>query len=263
MPALVDARRPGRYDAPMAQEKGNGPVQANASSDLLLLLRSRLQRAGDPVKAASMQAYMKSTLPCHGVPMTAMRGICKELFASLHFESAAQWRASVLSLWRQAQFREERYAAIELVESRLARAFEDLDALPMYEEMIVTGAWWDYVDVLATHRLSALLKKQPATVAQLMRKWSRSDDLWKRRSAILCQIPLKNQTDEKLLADCIAQAMDSREFFLRKAIGWALRQYADTSPQWVIDYVQAHAAKLSPLSKREALRKVQRPSASA
>lgn len=229
-----------------------------SSAALLAQLRGELQRAGDPERAASMQAYMKATMPCHGVPVTTMRRLCKELFAPLHFDGAAQWRAWVLDLWRQAQFREERYAAIELVEHRLARRFQDLDALPMYEEMIVTGAWWDYVDTLATHRLSALLKQQPAAVGRVMRQWSRCDDLWKRRSAILCQIPLKKQTDPVLLADCIAPALPSREFFLRKAIGWALRQYAATEPQWVVDYVRTHDAELSPLSKREALRKLTR-----
>lgn len=230
--------------------------QPKSSAALLAQLRSELQRAGDSAKAASMQAYMKSTMPCHGVPMAATRRLCKEIFARLHFADAAQWRQWVLALWRQAQFREERYAAIELTEHRLARPFQDLDALPMYEELIVTGAWWDYVDALAAHRLSVLLKKEPAAVSRLMRQWSCCGDLWKRRSAILCQLPLKERTDKVLLADCIEPALTSREFFLRKAIGWALREYAGTEPQWVVDYVRTHAAKLSPLSKREALRKL-------
>lgn len=205
-----------------------------------------------------MQSYMKSAMPYHGVPAGPMRLICKKVFAPLRFDSAAKWREAVLALWRGAEFREERYAAIELAEHRLARPFQDLEALPMYEEMIVTGAWWDYVDAIATHRLSALLKREPAALGRIMREWSRCDDLWKRRSAILCQIPLKKQTDPVLLADCIAPALPAPEFFLRKAIGWALRQYADTAPQWVIDYVRAHDAALSPLSKREALRKLAR-----
>lgn len=234
-------------------------VPTSASADLLTQLRTELQRAADPAKAAGMQAYMKSAMPYHGVPAVPMRLICKQLFAPLRFDSAAQWRAAVLALWRNAEFREERYAAIELTEHRLARPFQDLEALPMYEEMIVTGAWWDHVDAIATHRLSALLKREPAVLGRIMREWSRCDDLWKRRSAILCQIPLKKQTDPVLLADCIGPALPSREFFLRKAIGWALRQYADTAPQWVIDYVRAHETELSPLSKREALRKLARP----
>lgn len=249
--------------------RGMTPTNPSAATgtELLTRLRAELQRAADPVKAAGMQAYMKSPMPYHGVPAVPMRLVCKRSFAPLRFDSAAQWREAVLTLWRSAAFREERYAAIELTGHRLARLFQDLEALPMYEEMIVTGAWWDYVDTLATHRLSALLKREPASLGRIMREWSRGDDLWKRRSAILCQIPLKQQTNPALLADCIAPALASREFFLRKAIGWALRQYGDTAPQWVIDYVRAHDAELSPLSKREALRKLTRadrsPAASA
>ena len=133
----------------------------------------------------------------------------------------------------------------------------------MYEEMIVSGAWWDYVDVLAAHRLGGLLRKEPQAVAQVMRAWSRSDDLWKRRSAILCQLQLKKDTDPALLADCLAPALPSREFFLRKAVGWALRQYARTAPQWVLDYVREHRAELSPLSQREALKHLTAPDSSS
>jgi len=231
-------------------------AQTKQSTELLLQLRAELQRAADPDRAASMQAYMKSALPYHGVPAVPMRAIFGRLFATLRFDSAAQWREAVLGLFRAAQFREERYAAIELSGHRLARPFQDLDALPMYEEMIVSGAWWDYVDTLATHRLGGLLRKEPRVVAKVMRAWSHSDDLWKRRSAILCQLQLKKDTDLALLSDCLAPALPSREFFLRKAIGWALRQYARTDPQWVLAYVRAHSAELSPLSQREALKHV-------
>ena len=231
-------------------------AQTKQSTELLLQLRAELQRAADPDRAASMQAYMKSALPYHGVPAVPMRAIFGRLFATLRFDSAAQWREAVLGLFRAAQFREERYAAIELSGHRLARPFQDLDALPMYEEMIVSGAWWDYVDTLATHRLGGLLRKEPRVVAKVMRDWSRSDDLWKRRSAILCQLQLKKDTDLALLSDCLAPALPAREFFLRKAIGWALRQYARTDPQWVLAYVREHSAELSPLSQREALKHV-------
>lgn len=238
-------------------------AQTTPDPDLLLQLRAELQQAADPARAASMQAYMKSAMPYHGVPAVPMRAIFSRLFAPRHFDSAPRWREQVLALFRRAQFREERYAAVELSGHRLARPFQDLDTLPMYEEMIVCGAWWDYVDVLAAHRLGGLLRKEPQAVAQVMRAWSRSDDLWKRRSAILCQLQLKKDTDPALLADCLAPALPSREFFLRKAVGWALRQYARTAPQWVLDYVREHRAELSPLSQREALKHLAAPDCSS
>src|SRR5262245_27311996 len=108
-----------------------------------------------------MQAYMKSSVPYHGVPTPALRALCKRLFADVALPSAAVWQREVLALWRGAEFREERYAAINLSGLRRADPFQTLDALPMYEEMITSGAWWDYVDVLAAHRIGLLLRRYP------------------------------------------------------------------------------------------------------
>jgi 3-methyladenine DNA glycosylase AlkD len=126
----------------------------------------------------------------------------------------------------------------------------------MYEEMIVSGAWWDYVDDIAIHRLGPLLQSHPRRMGRTMRAWSRSPDLWKRRSAILCQNGFKGDTDLPLLYVCLEPSLASREFFLQKAIGWALREYAWTDPREVARYVRAHRDRLSPLSVREALRNV-------
>jgi 3-methyladenine DNA glycosylase AlkD len=87
-------------------------------------------------------------------------------------------------------------------------------------------------------------------MARAMRRWARSDDLWKRRSAIICQLSFKQHTDLALLYECIERAADAPEFFLRKAIGWALREYAKTDPAEVERYVRAQGARLSPLSRR-------------
>ena len=180
--------------------------------------------------------------------------ICRRAFADFDFSGAPRWRAAVLAIWRGAQFREERYAAIELTGDRRAEPLQTLAALPMYEEMIVTGAWWDYVDVLAKHRIGRLLRRYPSPMRRTMRAWSRSEDLWKRRTSILCQLDFKEDTDLPFLYACIAPSLASREFFLRKAIGWALRQHAWTDPAEVRRYVRAHAHELSALSRREALK---------
>jgi 3-methyladenine DNA glycosylase AlkD len=126
----------------------------------------------------------------------------------------------------------------------------------MYEEMITSGAWWDYVDAIATRQLGEILRKQFPPMAAILRKWAVSDNLWKRRSAILAQLNFKNETDLDLLYDCIRPSLGSPEFFLRKGIGWALRQYARTDPKEVARYVRSHEAQLSPLTKREALKHI-------
>ena len=123
--------------------------------------------------------------------------------------------------------------------------------------MIVSGAWWDYVDAIATRQLGELLRKYPTRMAAILRKWAIDDDIWLRRSAILAQLNFKADTDLALLYDCIRPSLGRSEFFLRKAIGWALRQYARTNPDEVLRYVRDHRAELSPLSIREALKRIE------
>jgi 3-methyladenine DNA glycosylase AlkD len=224
------------------------------TSPLLKRLRAELARAGDPERAEGARRYMKSEMPFHGVPAPLLRSICKKLFREHPLPDAAAWRVSVLEIWRGAKFREERYAAIELAGDRRARELEDLSALPMYEEMIVTGAWWDTVDAIASHRIGALLRRHPAAMKKRLLGWSRCDDLWKRRTAILSQITFKDETDTAFLYACIEPSLGSKEFFLRKAIGWALRSYAWTDPREVVRYVRTAGDALSPLSRREALK---------
>jgi len=229
-----------------------------SAPDLGGAVRAALRRVADPAKASPMQAYMKSKMPYLGVNAVPLRKVCREVFAGVDFPTAAAWRRAVRGLWRGARFREERYCAIELTGVRRFDRFQDLAALPMYEEMIVTGAWWDLVDGIAGHRLGTLLRRFPREMKREMRAWSRSDDLWKRRSAILCQLTFKKATDLDLLYATIEPSLGSREFFLRKAIGWALRQYAWTDPTEIRRYVREHEKQLSPLSKREALKNVAR-----
>jgi 3-methyladenine DNA glycosylase AlkD len=227
-------------------------------SSLARDLRRALAAAAEPGRAAGMQAYMKSAMPCLGVGAVPLRRACRHVFAEVSFPTATAFRRAALSLWRGARYREERYGAIELTGVRRFEPFQDMAALPMYEEMVVIGAWWDYVDTIAAHRLGPLLRRFPREMRREMRAWSRSDDLWKRRSAILCQLTFKQDTDTGFLYSVIEPALESREFFLRKAIGWALRQHAWTDPDEVRRYVRANEARLSPLSKREALKNVSR-----
>ena len=229
-----------------------------APSTILRSLRRALAAAGTPARAEGARAYMKSAMPFHGVDVNTLRAVCRRVFAAHAVADAASWRRDVLAIWRGARFREERYAAIELTGDRRARGFQTMAALPMYEEMIVTGAWWDLVDALATKRLGEILRNEPAPMRKAMRAWSRSDDLWKRRSAILCQITFKKETDLAFLFACIEPSLDSKEFFLRKAIGWALRSYAWTDERPIVAYVEKNRARLAPLSIREALKNVSR-----
>jgi len=224
--------------------------------ELIGSIREGLARAANPAKAAAMQAYMKSAMPYYGVQVPAQRGVFRSVLAAYPRENCEVWQATVLALWREATHREERYAAIELAGDRRYCAFRTTAVLPMYEEMVVTGAWWDVVDAIATRQLGELLGRELETMRAAMVAWSRDASLWKRRAAIICQVNRKRQTDVGLLHACIENNLDGRDFFIRKAIGWALRAYAWAEPEAVSTYVDQIGDRLSSLSRREALKNI-------
>lgn len=225
-----------------------------ANEAVLALIRSELRAAADPIRGAAAQAYMKSSTPSLGIRVPEARRITKAVAAAHPFDSAEDLRATVLELWRGASYREERYAAIDLTGLRSVAG--DLRMLPVYEEIIRTGASWDYVDGVA-HRIGALLRVHREEMTGVLLQWSVDRDFWVRRASITAQLGAKFQTDTGLLAAVIEANMADNEFFIRKAIGWALREFAKTDPQWVREFVTRNSQSLSPLSRREALKNLQ------
>ena len=201
-----------------------------------------------------MQAYMKSTMPYYGLRMADVRAISRDVFDGIDLDCAS-WRKTILTLWRGAKRREERYAAMHLIGQRRYRDCLGVDDMPMLEELVVTGAWWDHVDELAMV-IGDLLRSHPRQMRALMRRWSTDPNMWKRRVSIICQLRFKRDTDLDLLYANIEPNLADKEFFIRKAIGWALRQYAWTDPQEVARYVRANESRLSGLSRREALKNI-------
>lgn len=231
----------------------SGVTVTAVTHELIRAVRNGLADLADPAKAPEMQRYMKSDMPFRGVPKPARAQLARRLFAEHVITDRATWQDTVRRLWHEATYREERYLAIELTGHRMARAWQDPDTVPLYQELIVTGAWWDFVDELAIRRVGPILRNYRDELTPLMRSWARHDDLWLRRAAVICQVTAKDQTDPDLLADVIAATLHDKDFFLRKGIGWALRDYAKTEPGWVRTFVDAHP-DLSPLSRREALK---------
>ena len=216
-----------------------------------------LRDAADPVRAPQQQAYMKSDMPYFGVSVPDCRRIAAAVFRAHPLPDAGAWEAAILDLWRRAGRREERYAAIGLLHFKRYAGWLEPARLPMVEEMVVTGAWWDYVDAIAGRGMGAMLAAHPRPVKAALREWAKDDDIWKRRTAILAQLKAKGETDTALLADAIRPSIGDPEFFLRKGIGWALREYSKTDPAWVLAFVEAHPG-LSVLSRREALKHLER-----
>jgi 3-methyladenine DNA glycosylase AlkD len=224
---------------------------ARPVASFLAAVRTGLAELADPAKAPDMQRYMKSEMPFRGVPSPERRTLGKRLFAAYPLSDVDVWRATVLSLWRDARYREERYLAMDLTGQRRYAGWQTPDLLAMYEELIVTGAWWDYVDELASRRVGPLLRAHRAAVEPVLRRWATDADLWRRRTSIICQLGSKEDTDTDLLAHCVEANIGDRDFFIRKGIGWALRQFARTEPAWVRAFVDTHP-ELSPLSRKEA-----------
>lgn len=217
-------------------------------------VRRALADHANPDKAEPMRAYMKSAMPYRGVQKPARRKLVNAMLRARPFDDKAVWQSTVTELWRNAEFREERYVALDIAGAPKYQVFRTLDTLPMFEEFVVTGAWWDYVDDIATHRLRELLEKFPGDMSGHMRSWSGDSDMWKRRSSIICQINRKNETDLDLLFDCIEPNLSHPDFFIRKGIGWALRSLAWTDLRTVENYVARNRDRMSALSAREALK---------
>jgi 3-methyladenine DNA glycosylase AlkD len=222
-------------------------------------VRAALAGAGDPTRAAQQQAYMRSELPYAGLGAPALRGLLKPLLAEHRFVDRGSWEAAVLELWDDATHREEWYAAVALLRHPAYRQWLDPDLLPLLERLVRAGAWWDVVDEIAAHPVGQVLLDHRSAATPVMDAWSRDpDSLWVRRTAMLAQLRHGEQTDTDLLGRVLVANLDDtawgKEFFVRKALGWALRQHARTDPTWVRDFVRTHAERMSGLSRREALK---------
>ncbi len=220
-------------------------------------IRRDLAHHADVERAEQQQAYMKSAMPYRGVRLPEVRRLTAAALREDPIDSQPALVATVTSLWNDAAYREERYAALAVLQDRAHRQLRDVHLLPLYDHLVITGRWWDVVDDLGTHALRELLTAHPAQVAPDIRRWARDNDLWRRRAALVCQVGAKGATDAALLSDVITSALSPPDevrsnFFVRKGIGWALRDYARTDPEWVRAFVRTHRQHLSPLSIREA-----------
>ena len=231
-----------------------GPVGAAADAGLVADIRDGLAALADPVRAAAMSAYMKSAMPHRGVARPAQKTLFRSVLAHHHLADRATWEATVRELWDNAGYREERYAATAVLSAGPYRDFRDPAAMPLMAHMVVSGAWWDLVDPVAIGCIGPAVRAHRPELVPVMADWAGSGDLWLRRTAIIHQVGAKAETDTDLLSRCIAPSLARREFFLRKAIGWALRDLAWRDPDWVRSYVRDHQDVLSGLSRREALK---------
>lgn len=209
------------------------------------MLLKELRNLANADDARAMKAYMRGRFEFLGVKTPARRKAAKAFFKK-HGGADIDWRF-VRQAWEHP-FREMQYAALDYLETRknLLRPGD----LPQLKKLAQTKSWWDTIDFL--DRLAGgIIAGFPETRPVIL-QWSRDEDIWLRRLAIDHQLLRKDQTDQHLLEQILVNNLDQTEFFINKAIGWALRDYSKTNPEWVKNFIRQHHGKMAPLSIREA-----------
>ncbi|MEV8320841.1 DNA alkylation repair protein [Streptomyces sp. NPDC059900] len=223
-------------------------------SDLADIVVERLTtiypKAADPQRAAQARAYMKDIAPFLGLPSPLRRQLSREVLAGTPRPDEADCTAIALRCWQLPE-REYAYFAVDYLRRYVKHCSSGF--LPVARHLVTTVPWWDTVDALASHVVGGLVAADPKLRAD-MDAWIGDEDLWVARTALLHQLRYKDATDtERLFAYCLRQS-GHPDFFIRKAIGWCLREYAKTDPEAVRGFVERERGRLSPLSVREALK---------
>lgn len=222
-------------------------------SILVTTVFNALTEKANSSNAKSMKAYMLNQFDFFGVKTPERRAISNAIFKQYKIESIAVLEAIVKELWAFKE-REMHYIAIECLAYH--KKLWQASTIQLIEELIITKSWWDCVDAVASFVLTTYFKNFPHLMEPTTQKWNNTDNIWLQRSSIMFQKAFKQKTNTVLLEKYIINLAASKEFFIQKAIGWALREYGKTNPNWVKDFVNKHEAILSTLSKKEAIRRL-------
>ncbi len=206
----------------------------------------------DPVIKMGKEAYMRNKFVFHGIRAPHIKEIARPFFSKANLPAKDELATIVKILWNKPE-REFQYFAQELASKYLKR--HDKNDIELYECMVIHKSWWDSVDFIANKLIGSYFQRYPKKVKPYTKKWLRSENMWLQRSALLFQLKYKQDTHTEVLSSVIKSLTGSNEFFINKAIGWALREYAKTNPDWVMDFVDN--TELSNLSRREAVRRIE------
>ncbi|MER7644117.1 MULTISPECIES: DNA alkylation repair protein [unclassified Streptomyces] len=208
--------------------------------------------AADPERAASMRAYMKDVAPFLGLTTPLRRALSRTVLEGTPRPDEADCTAIALRCWELPE-REYQYFAVDYLRRHVRQCTSGF--LPVARYLVSTVPWWDTVDALASHVVGGLVAADPKLVGD-MDAWIVDEDMWVARTALLHQLRYKERTDtERLFAYCLRQS-GHPDFFIRKAIGWCLREYAKTDPEAVRGFLAREKGRFAPLSVREALKNI-------
>ncbi|MGI5373824.1 DNA alkylation repair protein [Streptomyces sp. CA-251387] len=233
--------------------EGTLEVPSSALADTVMeRLTTTYAAAADPERAVAAQAYMKDVAPFLGIPTPARRVLSRTVVQGTPRPDEAACTAVALRCWQLPE-REYHYFAVDYLRRHVGRLSSRF--LPVARHLVTTVSWWDTVDALAAHVVGGLVAADPKLKAD-MDAWIADDDLWVARTALLHQLRHKERTDTaRLFAYCLRQS-GHPDFFIRKAIGWCLREYAKTDPDAVRDFLERERGRFAPLSVREALKNI-------
>ena len=220
--------------------------------DFISQLEAAFKQNKNEENAFQMKRYMKNLFSFYGIKTNERRAILHDLLKSNKQEISKNYREIALTLLKK-EFRELHYCGIEILIKNLKRNYSK-DEINLVETFLITNSWWDSVDTISKYLLGQYLIEFPSETEKVIERFSNSENRWLNRSAILFQLGYKKNTNYELLfSECVKHSQ-SKEFFIQKAIGWALREYGNVNPTLVINFV--NNTDLKPLSRKEAIRKL-------
>jgi len=212
-------------------------------------LEKSFAASANMAEAVKMKKYMKDRFEFYGVKSPERKELYTLQKQNFGLIPSDQRTEIIKWCWNSPQ-REWQYFAMEFLNKQARKA--DRDCIDLYEFLIVNKSWWDTVDFIAANLVGTYFKKYPDQIPEITKKWMNSQNMWLQRTCVLYQLKYRDNTNTDLLESFIEPLANSKEFFIRKAIGWALREYSKTNPAYVVEFVENN--QLSGLSQREALK---------
>jgi 3-methyladenine DNA glycosylase AlkD len=214
-------------------------------------IKSLFSQNSNTENAFFMKKYMKNKFEFYGIKSPLRNELCKPFLKKENLPELNDIKNIIIELWNEPE-RELQYFAMELL-SKYSKHLKEED-YQFFEFLITNKSWWDSIDYISPNLVAKHFRIFPHLIKPISANWVNSNSIWLQRSAILFQLKSKKETDTDLLFKYIIQLSSSKEFFIRKAIGWALREYSKTNPNMIIEFVEKNENLLSGLSKREALK---------
>lgn len=214
-------------------------------------LRELLLKNRNKINAEQMEKYMRNQFEFIGIKAPELKALFKQYVAEKGWPKREELNEVIQELWAYPE-RELQMTAL-IILTKLVKEFTKED-IQLLEKIILEKSWWDTVDHIAKHLVGNYFQLYPEMKRPTLEKWLESEQLWLVRSCILFQLGYKQGTDEILLVEMIERSKHIKDFFIEKAIGWALREYAKTNPQFVMEFVETHT--LPKLSVREAIKNI-------